>query len=193
MGKGRPMSRIVVKLGGAVAGCGGPRSPAGRAERRSASSTARASGSRRDGAARLEVSFVAGRRVTTPEALDVVREALLAVDAELAPRSARSRCRSRRRDRSAGDARAELGHVGEALPTCPAAVVEALERAPSRSSRRWRRSLKSTPTTRPRRSRSGSAQTESCSSPTFPACCSEGRCRRRSASPRRNGCSTRAP
>ena len=76
----------------------------------------------------LDVEFVAGRRVTSAAGLDVVRASLAAVNAEL--------CLALgplavplfgdeiglRAERIPG-----LGHVGEAVPTRPAAVVEALE------------------------------------------------------------------
>ncbi|MHB1243852.1 MAG: amino acid kinase family protein, partial [Gaiellaceae bacterium] len=76
----------------------------------------------------LDVEFVAGRRVTSAAGLEVVRASLAAVNAELCLalgplavplfgdeiglRAERIR---------------ELGHVGEAVPSRPAAVVEALE------------------------------------------------------------------
>ncbi len=75
----------------------------------------------------LEVRFVGGRRVTTAEALEVVRESLAAVNAAVCA--------------AIGDAAVplagdevgllaeqepELGLVGNAVPSTPAAVVEAL-------------------------------------------------------------------
>ncbi len=75
----------------------------------------------------LEVRFVGGRRVTTAEALEVVRESLAAVNAAVCA--------------AIGDAAVplagdevgllaeqepELGLVGNAVPSMPAAVVEAL-------------------------------------------------------------------
>ncbi|HET7571597.1 MAG TPA: hypothetical protein VFJ77_02895 [Gaiellaceae bacterium] len=75
----------------------------------------------------LEVRFVAGRRVTTPEALEVVRESLAAVNAAV--------CAAIGPDASglAGDEIGllaepvpELGLVGTALPSAPAAVGDAL-------------------------------------------------------------------
>jgi acetylglutamate kinase len=75
----------------------------------------------------IEVAFVNGRRVTTPEALAVVREALSEVNGELVE--------------AVGDAAVglmgdeigleaeqipELGLVGNPLPSAPAAIVEAL-------------------------------------------------------------------
>lgn len=123
-------SRIVVKLGGAVAGDAAElvrRLAArnevcvvhGAGERISAEMTRRG----------LDVQFVGGRRVTTPEALEVVREALLAVNAELCAAIGSLALPL------AGDEIGlqaihvpELGLVGEALPTCPTAVGEALGR-----------------------------------------------------------------
>jgi len=76
----------------------------------------------------LEVTFVRGRRVTTPEALEVVRESLAAVNAAVCV--------------AIGDAAVplhgdeiglqaeqepELGLVGNALPSAPVEVAEALE------------------------------------------------------------------
>ena len=77
----------------------------------------------------LEVSFVGGRRVTTPEALEVVREALLAVNADLCA-AIGSLAVPLAGDEIGLQATPvpELGLVGEALPTCPTAVVEALAR-----------------------------------------------------------------
>jgi acetylglutamate kinase len=75
----------------------------------------------------LEVTFVGGRRVTTPEALDVVRDSLAAVNAAV--------CAAIGPDAVAlaGDAIgllaepvAELGLVGTALPSAPPAVSGAL-------------------------------------------------------------------
>jgi acetylglutamate kinase len=75
----------------------------------------------------ISPTFVAGRRVTTPEVLEVVRESLAAVNAEV--------CAAVGTDAVAlfGDeigleARqlSELGLVGEPLPSAPPAIVEAL-------------------------------------------------------------------
>lgn len=72
-------------------------------------------------------TFVDGRRVTTPEVLAVVRESLLAVNAQV--------CEALGRDAIglAGDVIglsaervAGLGHVGDPLPCAPQAVLEAL-------------------------------------------------------------------
>src|SRR5215469_9697313 len=77
----------------------------------------------------LEVRFVGGRRVTTPEALEVVRESFAAVNAAV--------CAAVGRDALplAGDEIGldaervpELGLVGQPLPCRPPAVVDALER-----------------------------------------------------------------
>jgi acetylglutamate kinase len=76
----------------------------------------------------LEVRFVGGRRVTTPEALDVVRESVAAVNASvcaaIGPRAVPL----------AGDeigleaARVvELGYVGDPIPSAPPAVLDALD------------------------------------------------------------------
>jgi acetylglutamate kinase len=77
----------------------------------------------------LEVRFVDGRRVTTPEALEVVRESFVAINAAL--------CEAIGADALplAGDEVGleaeqipELGLVGHPVPSCPAEVVAALER-----------------------------------------------------------------
>ena len=77
----------------------------------------------------LEVRFVEGRRVTTPQALEVVRESFVAINAAV--------CAAIGADALslAGDEvglEAELipglGLVGQPVPSCPAAVVAALER-----------------------------------------------------------------
>ena len=122
-------SRIVVKLGGAVApdAAGLVR----RLARRNEVCVVHGAGERisvemaRRG---LEVRFVGGLRMTTPEGLEVVREALLAVNGELCAAIGRLAVPL------AGDEIGleathvpELGLVGEALPTRPAAVVQALE------------------------------------------------------------------
>ena len=76
----------------------------------------------------LEVRFVKGRRVTTPEALEVVRESFSAINAAV--------CAAIGADALplAGDEVGleaeqieELGLVGQPLPSRPAAVVDALE------------------------------------------------------------------
>jgi acetylglutamate kinase len=124
------MSRIVVKLGGAVAP-----DAAGLVRRLAARNevcVVHGAGEQISAAMErhgLEVQFVAGRRVTTPEALDVVREALLGVNAELCAAIGPLAVPL------AGDEIGlqathvpELGLVGEALPTCPDTVVDALAR-----------------------------------------------------------------
>jgi acetylglutamate kinase len=77
----------------------------------------------------LEVRFVQGRRVTTAEGLEVVRESFTAINAAV--------CAAIGPDALplAGDEVGleaeqvpELGLVGRPLPSCPAAVVAALER-----------------------------------------------------------------
>lgn len=77
----------------------------------------------------LEVRFVHGRRVTTPEALEVVRESFAAVNADV--------CAAIGADALplAGDEIGleaeqvhELGLVGRPVPSCPAEIVAALER-----------------------------------------------------------------
>jgi acetylglutamate kinase len=75
----------------------------------------------------LEVRFVGGRRVTTPEALAVVRESLAAVNAAVCAAIGEAAVPL------AGDEiglraepEPELGLVGNAVPSTPAAVVEAL-------------------------------------------------------------------
>lgn len=76
----------------------------------------------------LEVRFVGGRRVTTPEALEVVRESLAEVNAAVCA------ALGERAVPLHGEAiglRAEpvpqLGLVGTAVPSAPAAVLEALQ------------------------------------------------------------------
>ena len=70
------VSRVVLKLGGRVAAdaARARRSPCARPATRSSSSTGPAADHGRDGAARDRADFVDGRRVTTPEVLEVVRE-----------------------------------------------------------------------------------------------------------------------
>lgn len=76
----------------------------------------------------LEVRFVDGRRVTTPEALEVVRESFIAINAAV--------CEAIGADALplAGDEVGleaeripELGLVGQPTPSCPPAIVDALE------------------------------------------------------------------
>jgi acetylglutamate kinase len=76
----------------------------------------------------IEVSFVHGRRVTTPEALEVVREALAQVNAELVA-AVGKRGVGLMGDEIGLEAEQvlELGLVGDPLPSSPALVIEALE------------------------------------------------------------------
>ena len=122
------MSRIVLKIGGAVVG--------------EAATLALALAQRHEvclvhGAgpqisaelerAGLEVCFVDGRRVTSAEALAVVRESLAAVNAELCA-AIGPRAVPLFGDEVGLEAvrMPELGYVGEPLPSCPPAVEEAL-------------------------------------------------------------------
>ena len=123
------MSRIVVKLGGAVAAAGaayvlelvakgdevcvvhgaGPQISAEMARRG------------------IEASFVDGRRVTTPEALAVVRDSLAQVNGELCAGIGEA-ATGLMGDEIGLDAVQipELGLVGNPLPSSPASVVDAL-------------------------------------------------------------------
>ena len=75
----------------------------------------------------IEVTFVHGRRVTTPEALVVVREALRAVNRDLVE-AIGARAIGLMGDEIGLEAEQvpELGLVGNPLPSTPPAVVEAL-------------------------------------------------------------------
>ena len=75
----------------------------------------------------IESSFVAGRRVTTPAVLAVVRESLAAVNAELCAVIG-PRALGLSGDEIGLEARQvdELGLVGDPSPSAPAAVVDAL-------------------------------------------------------------------
>jgi acetylglutamate kinase len=75
----------------------------------------------------LSVEFVAGRRVTTPKALEIVRESYAEVNAQLC-RELGSRAIGLFGDDIGLQAEPmpELGLVGEAVPSCPRAVVDAL-------------------------------------------------------------------
>jgi acetylglutamate kinase len=77
----------------------------------------------------IEVSFVHGRRVTTPEVLEVVREALIRVNRELVEAIGGSAL-GMMGDEIGLEAEqvAELGLVGNPLPSDLPALVEALER-----------------------------------------------------------------
>jgi acetylglutamate kinase len=72
-------------------------------------------------------TFVAGRRVTSPEGLQVVREALAAVNAEVCTAIGEDAV-GLFGDEIGVEARQvpELGLVGEPIPSAPSAVVEAL-------------------------------------------------------------------
>ncbi|MDX6510870.1 MAG: acetylglutamate kinase [Gaiellaceae bacterium] len=76
----------------------------------------------------LEVEFVAGRRVTTAAALEVVRESFAAVGAELCS-AIGPRAVGLMGDELGLEAThvPELGLVGEAVPSSPAALVRLLE------------------------------------------------------------------
>ena len=75
----------------------------------------------------IEVSFVHGRRVTTPEALEAVREALARVNDELV-QAVGERAVGLMGDEIglAAEQVPELGLVGNPLPSSPAPVLEAL-------------------------------------------------------------------
>lgn len=75
----------------------------------------------------LEPQFVAGRRVTTPEVLEIVRESFAAVNAEVC-RAIGPRAVPLFGDEIGlrAEPRPELGLVGSALPSAPPAVVGAL-------------------------------------------------------------------
>jgi acetylglutamate kinase len=77
----------------------------------------------------LEVRFVDGRRVTTPAALDVVRESFAAVSAAVCS-AIGPEALPLAGDEVGLEAEQvpELGLVGSPVPSCPAAVVAALER-----------------------------------------------------------------
>jgi len=71
--------------------------------------------------------FVRGRRVTTPEALEVVVESLLAVNAEVCAAIGPLAASLRGDEVGLRATRVvELGHVGSPLPSRPQAVVDAL-------------------------------------------------------------------
>ena len=76
---------------------------------------------------RLEPRFVAGRRVTTPEVLEIVRESFAAVNADVCA-AIGPQAVPLFGDEIGLRARQvlELGLVGEPVPCAPAAVVEAL-------------------------------------------------------------------
>ena len=75
----------------------------------------------------LEVQFVGGRRVTTPEALEVVRESFASVnDAVCAAIGADALPLAGDEIGLEAEHLAELGLVGKPLPSAPAAVLDAL-------------------------------------------------------------------
>jgi acetylglutamate kinase len=123
------MSRIVIKLGGAVAHGAAEYvlEQAGRGHEvcvvHGAGPQISAEMARRG----IEVAFVDGRRVTTPEALEVVREALAQVNRELAEAIGASAVALMGDEIGlVADQVPELGRVGNPLPSAPAEVVEAL-------------------------------------------------------------------
>jgi acetylglutamate kinase len=124
------VSRVVVKLGGAVAR-GAISYPLALADNGHEVCIVHGAGPQislamaRRG---IEVSFVHGRRVTTPEALEVVREALAQVNAELVE-AVGERGVGLMGDEIGLEAEQvlELGLVGDPLPSSPALVIEALE------------------------------------------------------------------
>lgn len=78
----------------------------------------------------LEVRFVAGRRVTTPEALEVVRESFAAVNAALCAAIGPAALGLAGDEIGlAAEPVPELGLVGRPLPSCPPAVAAALAQA----------------------------------------------------------------
>ena len=136
------MSRVVVKFGGAVAARRGGVDPrladAARGLRRA---RRRAADLRRDGrGAASRSSFVGGRRVTTPEALEVVRESLAGGERRALRRDRPARGAAlRRRDRPAGDAGAGARPRRRAAAVRPRRGRRTRSRpAASRSSRRSR-------------------------------------------------------
>src|SRR5665811_1003296 len=123
------MSRIVVKLGGAVAR-DAISYPLALADQGHAVCIVHGAGPQislemaRRG---IDVSFVHGRRVTTPEALEVVREALAQVNDELV-QAIGELAVGLMGDEIGLEAEqvSELGLVGNPLPSSPAPVLEAL-------------------------------------------------------------------
>ena len=75
----------------------------------------------------VEPTFVAGRRVTTPDVLDVVAESLLAVNAEVCAAIGPAAIGLRGDEIGLTASRVEeLGLVGDPLASAPAAIVDAL-------------------------------------------------------------------
>ena len=124
------MSRVVVKLGGAVAhdAISYPLALADHGHEVCIVHGAGPQISLEMARRGIEVSFVHGRRVTTPEALEVVREALAQVNAELVA-AVGKRGVGLMGDEIGLEAEQvlELGLVGDPLPSSPALVIEALE------------------------------------------------------------------
>ena len=124
------MSRIVVKLGGAVAR-EGISYPLGLADQGHEVCVVHGAGPQislemaRRG---IEVEFVNGRRVTSPEAIEVVRDALAQVNRELCS-AIGERAIGLMGDEIGLEAEQvlELGLVGNPLPSKTLAVIEALE------------------------------------------------------------------
>jgi acetylglutamate kinase len=123
------MTRIVVKVGGAVAGdCVGPVLELARDHEVCVVHGAGPQISLEMAREGIPVEFVGGRRVTTAEALWVVRSSLAAVNAELCA-AIGEQAVSLFGDEIGLEATQvpELGLVGDPLPSRPAAVVAALE------------------------------------------------------------------
>jgi acetylglutamate kinase len=123
------VSRIVVKLGGAVAR-DAISYPLALADQGHAVCIVHGAGpqiSLQMARRGIEVTFVHGRRVTTPEALEVVREALAQVNAELVE-AVGERAVGLMGDEIGLEAEQvpELGLVGTPLPSSPMQVIEAL-------------------------------------------------------------------
>jgi acetylglutamate kinase len=123
------MSRIVVKLGGAVAR-DAVSYPLALAEQGHEICIVHGAGPQislemeRRG---IAVAFVHGRRVTTSEALEVVREALAAVNAELVEAIGASAIGLMGDEIGlVAEQIPELGLVGNPLPSAPVAIVDAL-------------------------------------------------------------------
>ena len=137
------MTRLVVKVGGAVASRSAEagRSTSRAALTRSASCTAPGRRSRpRWSAPGIPVEFVGGRRVTTPDGLEVVRASFAAVNAALCA-AIGERAVPLFGDEIGLDARARSRSSGSSATRCraaPAAIEAALAAGRSPSSRRSR-------------------------------------------------------
>lgn len=124
------MSRIVVKLGGAVAR-DAVSYPLALADEGHAVCIVHGAGpqiSLEMAKRGIAVSFVHGRRVTTAEALEIVREALARVNRELVE-AIGERAVGLMGDEIGLEAEqvSELGLVGDPLPSSPVPLIEALE------------------------------------------------------------------